>query len=138
MDKQRIDFNLPDDDLEFLNSLDLKWEAIEESGQRAVIIYDFPFPSVFQPEKNDFKVKIPADYTSGAALDMFFTSKTASRKDGKQIQALTESTVFCQKPWWQWSRHYPAGTPWRPGINTLTTHINYMKYILEQEAKGLR
>ena len=113
-----------------------KWEAIQDGNARAIILYDFPFPSVFQPEKVDLKIKIPNDYTSGAALDMLFTNVRMTRTDGVEIPRLTESAVFDGKKWWQWSRHYPKNAKWRSGVNNLVTHICHIQHILEEEAQG--
>ena len=132
----RRDFSLPDEDIQFLDGLTLPWEAIQEGGSRAVVLRGFLLPTTFRPEQVDLKIKIPADYTSGAALDMFFTSQHVTRTDGVEIKALTQSNHFAGQIWWQWSRHYPRNTPWRPGTNNLGTHISYVQHILDQEARG--
>ena len=136
MDNLRREYFLPEEDVQFLDSLGLEWEAIQDGNARAVVLYGFLMPQPFQPELLNLKIKVPQDYTSGAALDMFFTDINVTRTDGKVIPRITESTVFDGKKWWQWSRHYPRNTTWRPGINTLATHISYVYHILEQEAGG--
>jgi len=132
----RRDFHLPEEDVQFLDGLDLEWEAIQEANARGVVLYGFLMPQPFQPEKLNLKIKIPQYYTSGAALDMFFTDVHVTRTDKKGIEQLTESTSFDGKKWWQWSRHYPKSAKWRPGINTLITHISYVLHILDKESKG--
>jgi len=132
----RRDFYLPEEDVQFLDALSLKWETLQEGNARGVILYGFLMPQSFQPEKLNLKIKIPQDYTSGAALDMFFTDVQVTRTNGKGIERQTESAIFDGKKWWQWSRHYPKNTKWRPGINTLITHISYVQHILDEEARG--
>lgn len=132
----RRDFDLPEEDVQFLNSLGLKWEAIQEGSVRAIILYGFLMPQPFQPTEVNLKIKIPNDYTSGAALDMFFTDSHIARSDGASIKALTESAVFDGKKWWQWSRHYPKGTKWRPGTDNLGTHISFVQHVLDEEGRG--
>lgn len=132
----RRDFYLPDEDTQFLDNLGLVWEAIQDGNARGVVLYDFLMPVPFRPDSLNMKFNIPLDYTSGAALDMFFTDQHVTRFDGKGIERLTESNVFNNKKWWQWSRHYPKNTKWRPGINSLATHISYVQHILNQEAGG--
>lgn len=132
----RKEFFLPEEDIQFLDSLGINWEAIQEGNVRGVVLYGFIMPQPFQPEKLNLKIKMPLDYTSGAALDMFFTDTHVMRTDEKGIERLTESVVFDGKKWWQWSRHYPENTKWRPGINTLATHISYVHHILEVEARS--
>lgn len=132
----RRDFHLPEEDQQFLDIENPKWEAVQDGGIRAVILYGFPFPGVFRPEAIDLKIKMPGDYTSGAALDMFFTNIRVTRSDGADIPRLTESAVFDGKKWWQWSRHYPEKCKWRPGVNSLVTHICHIQHLLEEEARG--
>ena len=132
----RRDFYLPDEDTQFLDNLGLVWEAIQDGNARGVVLYDFLMPVPFRPDSLNMKFNIPLDYTGGAALDMFVTDRHVTRSDGKGIERLTESHVFDNKKWWQWSRHYPKSTKWRSGINSLATHISYVQHILNQEAGG--
>lgn len=132
----RGDFLLPGQDVQFLDSLNLGWETVEEDGRRAVLLHSFPLCEPFQPSIVGLKIKLPSDYSSGAALDMFFTSSQVTRADGKKIQGLTEAGSFDGKIWWQWSRHYLSGTKWRPGVDDLGTHISFVKNILYEEAGG--
>ena len=132
----RRDFPLPDEDVQSLNGWELYWEAVEEGRQRAVLIYGFPLKEPFQPNKVDLKIKLPMDYSSGAALDMFFTSVQVTRADGREVPMLTQAGMFDDKAWWQWSRHYPSGTKWRPGVDNLGTHISFVQNILNEEAGG--
>lgn len=135
-DGLRREFLLPEEDIQFLNGLGIEWEAIQDGNTRGVILCGFQMPQPFQPRKLNLKIKVPQDYTSGAALDMFFTDEHVTRSDGKSIERLTESNHFDNRKWWQWSRHYPKNTKWRPGINTLSTHISYIQHILNEEARG--
>lgn len=132
----RREFQLPEEDILYLDGLGLEWEAIQDGNARGVVLRGFQMPQPFQPERLNLKINLPQDYTSGAALDMFFTDVMASRSDGKGIECLTESNQFDNSKWWQWSRHYPKNTKWRPGVNTLATHISYVQHILMEEAQG--
>jgi hypothetical protein len=136
MANRRRDFHLSNEDVQFLDGLNLDWEAVQEGNQRAVIFYGFPFREPFQPNEVVLKIKLPLDYSSGAALDMFFTNVQVTRADGKIIPALTQAQTFDGKSWWQWSRHYPGGTKWRAGVDNLGTHISFVKNILHDEAGG--
>ena len=136
MDNLRKDFDLPEEDIQFLESLNLKWEAVQDGNARAVILYGFLMPQPFQPTEVNLMIKMPNDYTSGAALDMFFTDAAIIRADGIAIKALTESAAFHGKKWWQWSRHYPKGTKWRPGTDNLGTHISFVQHVLDEESRG--
>ena len=135
MAESRRDFHLPEEDIQYLDGLGLEWEAIQEGNTRGVVLYGFHMPQPFQPERLNLKIMMSQDYTSGAALDMFFTDAQVTRSDGKEIDRLTESHHFNSRKWWQWSRHYPQNATWRPGVNTLATHISYIQHILDEEAR---
>lgn len=132
----RGDFLLPDQDVQFLDGLNLGWETVEEDGRRAVLFHSFPLWEPFQPSIVGLKIKLPRDYSSGAALDMFFTNFEVTRADGKAILGLTQAGSFDGETWWQWSRHYSSGTKWRPGVDNLGTHISFVQNILYEEAGG--
>lgn len=135
MVNSRRDFYLFDDDIQYLDRLGMCWEAVQDGGARAVILYDYLLPEPLSPSLVHLKIKIPHDYTSGAALDMFFTDKQVTGKNGRAIDRLTKSGAFDQSDWWQWSRHYPPKTKWRPNHNTLVTHLCYVQNIIHDEAK---
>ena len=132
----RQDFDLHEEDIQFLDSLNLEWEAVQDGNARAIILHGFLMPQPFQPTKVNLKIKMPNDYSSGAALDMFFTDTLVKRTDGKPIKALTEAAVFNGTKWWQWSRHYPKGTKWRAGTDNLGTHISFVQHVLDAEGRG--
>ncbi len=132
----RRDFDLPEEDIQFLDGLNLEWEAVQEGRSRAVILHGFLMPKPFQPTEVSLKIKMPHEYSTGAALDMFFTDALITRTDGNAIKALTESAVFNGKKWWQWSRHYPDNTKWRPGTDNLGTHISFIQHVLDEEGIG--
>lgn len=130
----RRDFHLPADDVQFLDSLGLEWELVSTEGQRALLIKRFLLPIPFSPSEVTLKIKLPAEYSSGAALDMFFTDIAVIRTDGKAIPNFSQAGMFDGKIWHQWSRHYPDKCPWRPGVNTLVTHLAFIQSALDREA----
>ncbi|MDI1227632.1 MAG: E2/UBC family protein [bacterium] len=115
-----MDFDLPEEDVEFLERFGLAWETVMEGGMRMLILHDFPLPEPFDPSKVALHVRVPQNYDSGAVLDMFYTSPTVSRKDKKAIPAFTDAGMHAGRQWWQWSRHRSKdGNKWRPGEDRL-------------------
>ena len=124
-------FDLPEEDLEFLNTdFGDGWEQVEEGDKSGLIIRNYNLPPGYTPEMADLMLLIPAEYpTSG--LDMFYFFPEVSRADGFPIGALASETHF-GVVWQRWSRHYA----WRPGEDSIATHITTMGNVLRSELRG--
>lgn len=121
-----------DEDLEFLNSNCSGWNRPPDEGnQQGLIIPDYQLPHGYAPDKVDLMLLIPANYPV-SGIDMFYFSPSVARADGRSIGALSNEFHFGQQ-WQRWSRHYE----WRPGEDSIATHIAYvgnqLKFELEQE-----
>ena len=124
-------FDLPEEDLEFLNAdFQGRWEWVKEGDKSGLIIRNYNLPPGYSPEVVALMLLIPAEYpTSG--LDMFYFSPEVSRADGLPIGALSSETHF-GVAWQRWSRHYA----WRPGEDSIATHITTMRNVLKDELGG--
>jgi hypothetical protein len=125
------DFQLPEHDMIFLDSLSLGWETIKDQGMQWVIIHEYPVPEGYCQEKVDVAIKIETGYPR-AALDMAYFSPHLSRKDGKGINA-TSPQVIDSKIYQRWSRHRSGANPWREGIDDISTHLSLVSFWFEQE-----
>ncbi len=125
-------YELPDEDLEFLNvNFKDKWKPVKEGSKRGLIIHSYELPQGYVPNEVDLMLLIPADYPIGQ-LDMFYFSPGVSREGGIAIGGLSIETHF-QREWQRWSRHYS----WRPGEDTIITHVSYVRNELQSElSKG--
>ena len=121
-------YDLLPEDTEYLNgNYPSRWEKISEgNGRFGLLIEDFPIPSGYTIEKSTLMLLIPSGYP-GSPLDMFYFAPSLNTTNGRTIGALVSETHF-GRTWQRWSRHYQ----WRPGIDTLVTHIEYVK----NEMKG--
>lgn len=123
--------DLPEEDLEFLNSdFQDRWEPVEERDKSGLIIRNYNLPRGYAPEEVELMLLIPAEYPL-SGLDMFYFSPEASRADGLPIGALASETHF-GVVWQRWSRHYA----WRPGEDNIATHITAMRNALMNELGG--
>lgn len=114
-------FELPPEDIEFLEAKGFKWETIVENGQQWLIIGDYPIPI----EYNENKVALAINIVSGypiAPLDMVYCFPQICRKDGKTINGLASHSLD-GKNWQRWSRHRTAENPWHPGEDSICTHL---------------
>ena len=126
--QQGAPYGLLPEDTEYLNgNYPFKWKKISEgNGKFGLLIEDFPIPNGYTIEKSTLMLLIPSGYP-GSPLDMFYFAPPLNTTNGRTIGALVSETHFGQT-WQRWSRHYQ----WRPGIDTLVTHIEYVK----NEMKG--
>ncbi len=126
----RREFDLPEDDVDFLNADDFKWETIISNGNW-VIIKGYPVPSGYSIDKVDIALKIDSGYPT-AQIDMVYFNPPVLRTDNKIIRALSSRTID-SKNWQRWSRHRTGINPWRPEVDGLSTHMSLVNYWLERE-----
>lgn len=127
----RCQFELMKDDLAYLQSVGLPWEAVLEAAVRRVLIHGFPIPKGYNVETASVYVVLQPGYPD-AQIDMAYFSPSLSRADGKGIRNLS-SAPFDGKNWQQWSRHRTPGSAWRIGEDNLSTHMGLVADWLDQE-----
>jgi hypothetical protein len=125
------DFQLPEDDSDYLNSLGLKWETVNDSRMNWVIIYDYPVISGYNVDYVNVAIKIEVGYPR-SPLDMAYFYPHLTRKDGKPIGAITSQNIG-DKTYQRWSRHRTATNPWRDGVDDISSHMTLVTFWFEQE-----
>lgn len=118
----RREFQLPTEDVRFLDSLGQPWEAIIQASERWVLIHGCPLPDGFDHKRVAVAVCISGGYPE-APLDMFYLLPALSRSDGVAIPA-TSTHLIDGKTYQRWSRHRPPEHPWRSGIDNFETHFH--------------
>lgn len=127
----RKQFQLLDDDSEFLESLGLPWETLSESTDRWILIYNFPVPLGYNVDVVTVAIKLEPGYPR-TQLDMAYFLPALARKDGNPIGALSAQNID-GKMFQRWSRHRTGSNPWREGIDNLSTHVSIVSYWFIQE-----
>jgi len=119
------------EDLEYLEAhYPSKWKQESEgNGKSGLLIEDFPIPDGYKEKKSTLMLLIPSGYP-GSVLNMFYFTPPLNKADGSAINALASETHF-GRPWQRWSRHYD----WKPGVDSIVTHIEYIKNQLAEELK---
>ena len=82
----RREFQLPAEDVRFLDSLGLPWEAILQGSERWVLIHEHPLPDGYSHKMVTVAVLISGGYPE-APLDMFYLLPRRQRTDGVAIPA---------------------------------------------------
>lgn len=124
-------FQLPEQDVVYLEDLGLPWEAVNDGGMQWVIIHNYPVPHGYNVTDVSVAVKIETGYPR-AQLDMAYFFPALSRLDGNGINAITVQMID-GKQYQRWSRHRTGQNPWRDDVDDLSTHLALVSYWFEQE-----
>jgi hypothetical protein len=127
----RRQFNLPERDTLYLNTLGLPWETIGTQGVGHVLISDFPMPAGYTETTVTVALQIDVGYDD-TQIDMAYFFPPIARSDGKVIGALA-TKVIDGKTFQRWSRHRTSANPWRPGEDYLGTHMALVEEWLTRE-----
>lgn len=125
------DFQLPEEDVIFLDGLGLPWEAVNDQGMQWVIVHDYPVAFGYNHQKISVAIKIETGYPR-APLDMAYFFPALQRLDGKAINAVSGQPID-GKQYQRWSRHRTGTNPWREGVDDLSTHLALVDFWFEQE-----
>lgn len=130
-------FKLPDRDIEYLNSLGVKWEAGAEDGMNYVIIYDVGIDTThFQAAGGGDQVNVlfmlPSGYPN-SQIDMSSFYPDLNRTDGQGIPNLHRFYNVKGYAWQTWSRHRTGGEYWNPETDGIASHLAYTDLFLQRE-----
>ncbi len=129
----RRQFALPSEDMEWLESQQLRYELVSEGGAPRVIVHDFPVPPGYNVGSVAVNVRIEPGYPD-SQIDMVYFYPALARVDGRALTAISNDN-FDGKTWQRWSRHRTPANPWRPGIDNLATHFALIQDWLARELK---
>jgi len=127
----KMDFQLPEEDVNFLNGLELTWETVNDRGMQWVIIHDYPVAPGYNQNKVSVAIKIETGYPR-SPLDMAYLFPDLQRLDGKTINAICGQLIDGVQ-YQRWSRHRTLQNPWREGVDDLSTHMTLVSFWFEQE-----
>jgi hypothetical protein len=117
----RRDFSLPEEDMEWLESLGRPYELVREGAVQRVVLHEYPVPDGYTVARVSINVRIEPGYPD-AQIDMAYFHPPLARRDGATIGSLANDP-FDGRNWQRWSRHRTPANPWRPGVDNLSTHF---------------
>ena len=127
----KIDFQLPEEDVNFLDVLGLTWETVNDQGMQWVIIHGYPVAPGYNHQKVSVSIKIETGYPR-SPLDMAYFYPALQRLDGNTINAIC-GQIIDGVQYQRWSRHRTPQNPWREGVDDLSTHMTLVSFWFEQE-----
>lgn len=129
----RRHFVLPQEDLDWLTGQGLNYELVAEGRVLRVVVYGIPVPVGYNVGTVDVNVRIDPGYPD-TQIDMAYFFPALARADGRPIRATCPDS-FDGRVWQRWSRHRTLANPWRPGVDSLSTHFALVDTWLMRELK---
>lgn len=123
-------FNLPEEDVEYLEASEYSWETIISNGNW-VVIHKYPVPEGYTIKEISLAFKIDAGYPN-SQIDMVYFNPPLTRTDLKLIGALSVQQID-GKQWQRWSRHRTGANPWIVGVDCIATQLSLVDYWMERE-----
>jgi hypothetical protein len=127
----RRQIKLPQSDVEFLDEYGLEWETIND-GSAWLLIHIFPTHEKYDNQTVTAAIRLETGYPL-TPLDMVYFSPPLARRDALPIPATQTSQTIDGKNFQRWSRHRTAINPWRPGIDSISSHIILVEDWLQRE-----
>ncbi len=127
----RRQFQLSEEDLQFLDDYGLPWEAILD-GSAWILLHDFPTNKGYNMPNTTAAIRLESGYPM-AQLDMVYFFPALSRRDGVSLRATQCAQQIDGMPYQRWSRHRTQQHPWVPGQDNLGSHIILIEEWLARE-----
>src|SRR3990167_9122067 len=130
----RRQFDLLPQDQQFLDDYGLPWGTIFY-GSQWIFIHNFPpLHEGYSHETGIAAIRLEPVYPM-PALDMVSFSPPLARKDGLRIGATEAMQAIDGKSYQRWSRHRTAENPWRPGQDSIGSHVIMIEDWLAREVR---
>jgi Prokaryotic E2 family E/Multiubiquitin len=128
------DFPLLPTDHTWLDDHGYDWSTVLESGRRWLILRDVALPAGFNVPSARIAMEIPTAYPM-AEIDMFYCFPHLVRGDGREIPQTQINQPIGGRQFQRWSRHRGAVAPWRPGKDSIVTHLLLVDEALNREVE---
>jgi hypothetical protein len=119
-------FRMPEEDEDYVNSLGLRWETIQEGKVSWLLIHEYAIPEGFNASTATLAIRVEG--YPPAKLDMAYFLPSLSKRSGTNIPNLSPHALDGNQ-YQQWSRHYA----WREDEDSLVTHLLRVKAWLLDE-----
>lgn len=128
----RRHFALSPQDAAFLAACGRPYETLLDGGSQWVLIHGFPTHPGYDNQAVSIAVRLETGYPH-TALDMVWVRPPLARRDGGHIPQTQLSEPIDGRMWQRWSRHRTQANPWRPGEDSLETHVYLVEDWFQRE-----
>ena len=126
---------MADNDLEYLRSKGLDFEAELEGGMVSLVIKRYALPAGYCPSEVDLLLRLPLQFPQ-VSPDMFWTDPAVSYSNGGTPSQTQARESHMGRSWQRWSRHF-GRSRWRPGTDDLRSYLRLIRSTLEKEVAAL-
>ena len=117
---------------EILKRRGIDFETVDENGSTWVVLKKLRLPKGYNSETADVLIQLPDGFPD-ATPDMFWTDPILTLGDGRSRPPQTEvEERHLGRVWQRWSRHIQGH--WRPGIDTISSYVAYIRRCLKESA----
>ncbi len=92
-------------------------------------------PAGFDTAAATIAMEVPPSYPAGE-IDMFYVHPHLARLDGVTIPQTQIAQPIDGRSFQRWSRHRGALAPWRPGRDSVLTHLALIDASLAREVEA--
>jgi len=129
----RRDFQMPQEDVEMLDSNDFQWETVKEGKKQWLIVRGCQIPKGYNQSVADVALLIESNYPS-TEIDMAYFYPAVLPANGKTPKNCGSKQPIEGKQWQRWSRHRKnPQLDWIEGVHNVVTHLNQVRGWLERE-----
>lgn len=114
----------------------LEWEAVAEAGNGTanwLILSNYPVPDGYNVRQATVALQIPPGYPD-TQIDMAYMHPPLTLASGRPISNLSPQQID-GRMFQRWSRHRTAANPWRPGFDSIGSHLLQVKDWLDRELR---
>lgn len=127
-------FLVPKIDESFLDAKYPSWEAVVDGGRQWIVVPNFTMPPGYSAQQVHLALEIQPTYPA-AEIDMFYLSPPVTLSNGSQIPATELIVTIRGQQFQRWSRHRTPTGPWKPGLDSVKTHMALVDNALLKEVQ---
>ena len=129
---QQRQFPLQEQDVEFLDSLGLEWEAVLEGKKQWLIVRGYELPAGCNGSHVDSALDIPRSYPA-EQIDMFYCLPKVTRADGSALPQTEATQNILGTTFQRWSRHRKSADDWDPATDCVESQFELVEEALCRE-----
>lgn len=130
----RRDFPVLPTDHAWLNEKGYDWITMVENGRRWLILRNVALPAGYNVATATIAMEVPTAYPM-AEIDMFYCHPHLARTNGQIIPQTQVNEMIGGRLFQRWSRHRGTVAPWRPGKDSVVTHLLLIDESLNREVE---
>ena len=105
-------------------------DIAEESNWINAVFHEYPVPPTYSKNQTELLIRLPVSYPNGHP-DMFWTDVDLATKDGRKPKSADQIETYLGRQWRRFSWHPQK---WNPGVDNLSTYLEFVNTGLTKAA----